>query len=176
MNLTKIKIGDEAPEKINVLVEIPLGETKKFELNPRTGMLEVDRELATTMPFPFNYGFIPETLADDGDALDAMILSAETLTKGQVVACRPVAMLKMEDEHGVDGKILCVPVESEEKVYAGLNDLAEIDLATQEKIALFFKHYKETESDKWTKVFDFADQSEALKAIEAARVRFGFKS
>ena len=169
MDMTDIKIGDKAPEEINVLVEIPLGEIKKFELNPQTGAIEVDRVLATTMPFPYNYGFIPQTLAGDGDALDAMILSDQVLTKGQVIVCRPVALLKMEDEHGVDGKVLCVPVDSQESQYAKISDLADIDLPVKEKIALFFKHYKETESNGWTKVFDFFDRTEAFKVIKTSR-------
>ena len=167
--MEKYTIGDKAPEQINVLVEIPLGEIKKFELNPQTGILEVDRVLAATMPFPYNYGFIPQTLASDGDALDAVILSDQVLPKGQAVVCWPVALLKMEDEHGVDGKVLCVPIDSQESQYNKINDLADIGLPVREKIALFFKHYKETESDKWTKVFDFADRAMALELIESSR-------
>lgn len=169
--MEKYTIGDNAPEEINVLVEIPLGEIKKFELNPQTGTIEVDRVLATTMPFPYNYGFIPQTLAGDGDALDAMVLSDQVLAKGQVVVCRPVALLKMEDEHGVDGKVLCVPVASQESPYAKINDLADIDLPTKEKIALFFKHYKENESKQWTKVFDFIDRAEALAIIKSSEIK-----
>ena len=165
MSINKPKIGDKAPEELNILVEIPLGEIKKFELNPRTNSLEAERVLATTLPFPFNYGFIPETLADDGDALDAMILSNQILAKGRIAVGRPVSILKMTDEHGRDNKILVVPVNETDENYSRINDLTDLTLPMKEKISLFFKHYKETEKDRWSKVYEFGDKAEAIAAI-----------
>ncbi|MFA5124637.1 MAG: inorganic diphosphatase [Patescibacteria group bacterium] len=172
MGINKLKIGDKAPEEVNILVEVPLGEIKKFELNPQTGSLEVDRVLATTLPFPFSYGLIPETLADDGDTLDAMILSDQVLQKGRVIVCRPVAILKMEDEQGQDSKILVVPINEMNESYTRIKDLADLDLSLKEKVSLFFKHYKESERERWSKVYEFGDKDEAINAIKESINKF----
>jgi len=172
MNKTNLKIGESAPEEFNVVVEIPKGSAVKYEMSEATGKLEVDRLLGSSFSYPYNYGFIPETLADDGDAIDAMILTDQVLEKSQVVACRPVAILQMEDEKGRDEKIICVAVNEMDKDFSQLKDLDDIDLPLLEKIKLFFKQYKDTEKNKWTKVQNFGDRQEAIKAIVQAQEKF----
>jgi inorganic pyrophosphatase len=172
MESTKLKIGDRAPEEFNVMVEIPKGSAVKYEISEATGKLEVDRLLGSSFSYPYNYGFIPETLADDGDALDAMILTDQVLEKSQLVVCRPVAILEMEDEKGKDEKIICVAVNEADENFSRIKDLSDLDLSCLEKIKLFFKQYKDTEKNKWTKVQNFNDRRAAMKAIMRAHEKF----
>jgi len=165
MDLTKIKIGDQAPTQFNAVIEIPKDSAIKYEIDAKTGELEVDRSLDATSTFPFSYGFIPETLADDDDALDAMVISPSVLESKSVIICRPIGVLKMEDEHGEDNKILAI-LTDETSDYSNIKDLADLDLSVKEKISLFFRHYKESEKEKWSKVYEFGDKEEAINIIK----------
>ena len=110
MDMMKLTAGDNAPEEINVFVEIPQGSSIKYEVDKDSGFLFVDRFLHTAMAYPFNYGFIPQTNADDGDALDVLLISSLPVMPGSVVRARPIGILEMEDEAGMDNKILAVPI------------------------------------------------------------------
>lgn len=167
MEMAKIKIGERAPKEFNVVVEIPQGSAVKYELN-RSGVLEVDRLIGAAEAYPYSYGFIPETLAGDGDPLDAVVVSAQAIEPKSVIACRPIGVLRMEDEAGPDEKILAVPINEVDPAYAQIKDLGDLDLPAREKIKLFFAQYKEMEKSKWSKVRDFGDQAEALAVISQA--------
>lgn len=171
MDLKNIKIGDKAPAEVNAVIEIPQGSAIKYELDAETGKLEADRVIGSASVYPFNYGFIPETLADDGDALDVLVISSLPAEPKSIVTVRPIGILWMEDEHGKDEKILAVPVGTTDQFYNRFNDLSDIDLPTQEKIKLFFKQYKEMEATRWSEVENFGDKQEAWVAIAGAMER-----
>ncbi|MFA5020548.1 MAG: inorganic diphosphatase [Patescibacteria group bacterium] len=168
MGIKNLKIGDKAPEEINVLIEIPQGSAIKSEIDPVTGELAVDRVIGEADVYPYDYGFIPGTLADDGDALDVIVISSVSAKPKAIVTCRPVAVLEMEDEKGIDSKIICVPAAEAEPAVSGIRDLDDLDLPTRERIELFFRRYKEMENGKWTKVQSFGDKKKALAAIGRA--------
>src|SRR5579872_2967109 len=163
MDLAKLTAGRDPPRDINVVVEIPQGGLVKYEFDHETGVLMVDRFLETSMLYPGNYGFVPQTLGEDGDPLDALIVGPGPVLPGAVVRCRPVAALIMEDEHGPDAKIVAVPFSS-----AASPELA---TAMREQIAHFFAHYKDLEPGKWVKVTGWADAAEAGRLIEAGIAR-----
>lgn len=165
MELKNLKIGDKAPEEFNVVIEIPQGSAVKYEIDTETGALEVDRFIGSADVYPYNYGFIPETKAPDGDALDVMLISSLPIQPEAIVVARPVAMLEMEDEKGMDDKVICVPITEVDSALSGINDLNDIDMPTQEKIKLFFKYYKDMEQGKWTRVQNFVGRKQAIEAI-----------
>lgn len=172
MDLVKIGAGKKAPQEINVVIEIPQGSSVKYEFDEKMDAIEVDRFIGNASVYPFNYGFIPMTLADDGDAMDVMILSSMPVAPGSVMVCRPIGLLDMEDEHGVDTKILAVPAHGVDPFYAHVEELDDIDSPTKERIKLFFKQYKEMEVDRWSKVQNFGKRKDALKAIKGAMNKF----
>jgi inorganic pyrophosphatase len=153
-------------EKIKVVVEIVSDSDLKYEINKRGG-IKMDRVVSHSLTYPFSYGFIPETLADDGDALDVVIISELDFKLKDVIGCRVVAVLKMRDEHGVDQKIIAVPLE-EKSAYRKIKDLSDLSLPIREKIDLFFRHYKEADKKRWSQVFDFISKDQALKIINKA--------
>lgn len=164
MNLDKIPAGRSPPDDINVVVEIPQGGPIKYELDKASGALFVDRFLGTAMVYPGNYGFIPQTLAADGDPLDVLIIGPGAVLPGAVVPCRPVCALLMEDEQGIDEKIVAVPL--------GSPVPADLPPAFGEQIVHFFEHYKDLEPGKWVKINGWADAAEAANLIRAALARF----
>ena len=155
MNLKKLKIGENPPEFINVFVEIPEGSLVKYELDKESGFIMADRFHYTAMPYPFNYGFIPNTMAEDGDPVDVMVVSSQPLVVGSVISTRVIGMLEMEDEAGVDTKIIAVPTTKVDPFYAHINDVMDLDEPTRKKIKHFFDHYKELEPNKWVKTKEF---------------------
>ena len=173
MDLSKIEIGVNPPKDINVVIEVPLGgDPIKYEIDKASGAMFVDRFLYTDMRYPCNYGFIPRTLADDGDPVDVMVVGNRSLFPGAVVGARPVGVLLMEDEAGLDEKILAVPSPRLTRYYNKIesyNDLPEI---LNDRIRHFFEHYKDLEPDKWVKIVGWKDRDEAealiLKGIELA--------
>ena len=164
MNLDRVGSGRDVPNDINVIIEIPMNaDPIKYEVDKATGALFVDRFMSTAMHYPCNYGYVPHTLSPDGDPVDVLVLSPVPLISGVVVRCRPVGMLKMEDEAGDDAKLIAVPLESLTGLYreiATARDLPETVLA---QIAHFFEHYKDLEPGKWVKVHGW-DGPEAAKA------------
>lgn len=172
MDLKKIGAGKKAPDEINVFVEVPQGSSVKYEFDEEMDAIEVDRFIGSASVYPFNYGFIPMTLADDGDALDVMILSSMAVVSGSIIACHPIGLLEMEDEHGIDTKILAVPARGIDPFYDHIKELEDVDRSTKERIKLFFKQYKEMEANRWSRVQNFGDRKSALIVIREAILKF----
>jgi inorganic pyrophosphatase len=166
MDILKLTAGDNAPEEINVFVEIPQGSSIKYEIDKDSGFLFVDRFLHTAMAYPFNYGFIPQTNADDGDAVDVLLISSLPVTPGSVVRARPIGMLEMEDEAGADNKILAVPITKTDAHFADVQNITDVSDHTKNKIKHFFESYKTLETGKWVKVKNFLDKKAALEEIQ----------
>src|SRR3989344_4303391 len=166
MNLAKLSVGKNPPEEVNVLVEIPQGSAIKYEVDKDSGYIMVDRFAFTTMVYPFNYRFVPGTHAEDGDPVDVLVISTYPVHPGCVIPVRPIGMLEMEDEEGIDTKILAVPTKKVDPFYASVNDISDLDEATKNKIKHFFDHYKELEPNKWVKTKNFLPKEKALEAIK----------
>ncbi|OYT40471.1 MAG: inorganic pyrophosphatase [Desulfurococcales archaeon ex4484_58] len=168
----KIGYGDKAPEEINVVIEIPMGSNVKYELDKETGLLFVDRILFTSMIYPFNYGFVPKTLEEDGDPVDVLVLGYEPLQPGSIIKARPIGVLETEDEKGRDAKIVAVPVDKIDPRFENIRDINDLPENYRERIAHFFEHYKELEKGKWVKVIAWKGHDEALKRIREAIKRY----
>lgn len=171
MTVHETSPGIQPPGDINVIVEVPFGgEPVKYEMDKTTGRLVVDRILQTSMRYPGNYGFVPGTLAEDGDPIDVLILTPQQIVPGAVMNCRPVGVLMMHDEAGPDEKIIAVPSTRVSSVYKAIKDHRDLPGAQLQQIAHFFEHYKELESAKWVRVDGWDDAQAAhkliLKAIE----------
>lgn len=166
MDITKIPIGKNPPEEINVFIEIPQGVSVKYELDKESGVVFVDRFLYTDMDYPFNYGFIPQTLAGDGDPVDVLVLSSKPVAVGVVIPARPIGMLEMEDEAGEDTKILAVPPAKVDKTFGQYNDIKDVPQKILDDIKYFFENYKKTEPGKWVKVRDWKGKAEALADVK----------
>ncbi len=166
MNLDRVGPGKNPPEEVNVIVEIPLnGEPVKYELDKDTGAMFVDRFLNTAMRYPCNYGYIPKTLAKDGDPVDVIVMTPMPLIHGSVIRCRPIGLLKMTDEAGDDGKVMCVPLDSVSKFHSKVNSYSDVQPALLNLITHFFEHYKDLEPNKWVKIDGWYDVDEAKKEI-----------
>ena len=166
MDLSKIEIGVNAPDDVNVVIEVPLGgEPIKYEVDKDSGAMFVDRFLYTSMRYPCNYGFVPHTLSGDGDPVDVIVVGSRPLVPGAVVGARPIGVLLMEDEAGVDEKILCVPSQRLTGYYNKIHDYTDLPDILIERISHFFEHYKDLEPNKWVKVIGWRDADEARKLI-----------
>ncbi|MEX2008241.1 MAG: inorganic diphosphatase [Candidatus Spechtbacterales bacterium] len=165
MNFDKLSKGKNFPEEVNVVVEIPAGSSIKYEIDEESGLVTVDRMVYTAMQFPFNYGSVPHTKAGDGDPVDVLVLSSHPVQPGSVLPARPVGVLEMEDESGMDHKIIAVPTEKIDPFFAHIKDVEDIPEPERAKIKHFFEHYKELEPGKWVKVQNFKDRDAALKEI-----------
>lgn len=166
MRIDAIPIGKNPPHDVNVLIEVPIGgEPIKYEMDKAAGTLFVDRFLYTAMRYPGNYGFIPHTLSGDGDPCDVLVANTRAIVAGAIISVRPVGVLLMEDEAGMDEKIIAVPSSKLTKRYdkvQNYNDLPEITL---KQIEHFFEHYKDLEPNKWVKIVGWRDAAEAQKLI-----------
>jgi len=174
MRIDAISIGENPPKEVNVVVEVPYGgEPVKYEMDKEAGTLVVDRILYTSMRYPGNYGFIPHTLSDDGDPVDVLIANKRTLLPGSVIACRPIGILHMRDEAGLDEKLIAVPTPKISAMYADVNDLSDLPSHAVDQISHFFERYKDLEEGKWVSIdrWGGADEAEEniLKSIEAAK-------
>ena len=173
MDVTKLAIGKEPPHDINVVIEIPQGSAVKYEVDKDSGAIFVDRFLFTPMAYPAAYGFIPGTLADDGDPADALVLTPAEVVPGAVIRARPIGMLQMEDESGQDEKIICVPHDKIHPLYKNVQKIEDLPEITLKAIEHFFTRYKDLEPGKWVKVTGWADKAAAeaviMKAIAAAK-------
>jgi len=166
MNLDAIPTGKNPPDDFNVIIEVPLGgEPIKYELDKASGALFVDRFLYTPMRYPGNYGFIPHTLCGDGDPLDVLIMNSRPVVPGCVVRCRPFGVLVMEDDGGMDEKILAVPAHKLTAMYDKINDLGDMQDIQVERVKHFFTHYKDLEPGKWAKISHVGGVEEARKVI-----------
>ena len=167
MNLDAIKIGDNTPDDVNTIIEVAIGgEPIKYEMDKAAGTLVVDRFLYTPMRYPGNYGFVPHTLSDDGDPIDVLVANTRPLFPGAYINVRPIGVLKMEDEHGIDEKIIAVPVDRLTKRYLRVRDYTDLPEITLEQIQHFFEHYKDLEPAKWVKMIGWGDRAEALLMIQ----------
>ena len=167
MDLSKVPAGKDAPADINVVIEIPQGSSVKYELDKDSGMVEVDRFLFTPMYYPLNYGFVPNTLSDDDDPTDVLVVSREPVYPGSVLRSRPVGVLEMEDEDGVDAKILAVPHDKVDNSYVDVQDVTDLPESLRNAIKHFFERYKDLEPGKWTQVKDWKGADQARSIIEA---------
>ena len=172
MRLDAIPIGKNAPEDVNVIVEVPIGgEPIKYEMDKASGTLVVDRFLYTAMHYPGNYGFIPHTLSEDGDPIDVLIANQRAIIPGAIMAVRPIGVLLMEDESGHDEKIVAVPSAKLTPRYDHIQKVSDMPDLVRLQIQHFFEHYKDLEPNKWVKVSRWGDRDEAYKLIEEARAR-----
>ena len=172
MRIEAIKIGTNVPKEVNVIVEVPAGgEPIKYEMDKEAGTLVVDRFLYTSMRYPGNYGFIPHTLSGDGDPIDVLIANQRAIIPGAVVACKPVGVLKMQDEAGGDEKIVAVPVPRLTRRYENVHNYLDLPDITIKQIEHFFQHYKDLEPGKWVKVLGWGNAIEAENLILEAMER-----
>lgn len=166
MDISKIPTGKNPPYDVNVVIEIAQGGAPiKYELDKESGALFVDRFLHTSMLYPANYGFIPGTLSDDGDPCDCLVVTPIAVVPGSVIRARPIGALQMEDESGVDEKILAVPVDKLNPYYATVKSYLDLPQILRDQISHFFEHYKDLEKGKWVKVTGWVDAEAAAEMI-----------
>ena len=172
MNIDKIPAGKNPPQDINVVIEIAGGAAGgppvKYELDKESGAVFVDRVVNTSMFYPCNYGFVPNTLHADGDPTDVLVIVDFPLQPGTVIRCRPVGVLKMEDDGGMDDKLIAVPVAKVDPFQAHIQDLKDIPSKTRGRIKHFFEHYKDLEEGKWVKVIGWGDKAEAESILQTS--------
>lgn len=166
MSLMEIKSGRDVPNEINVIIEIPMhGEPVKYEVDKESGALFVDRFLTTAMYYPTNYGYIPNTLSEDGDPVDVLVVTPIPLISGAVIRCRVVGMLKMTDESGIDAKLLAVPISKVSKMYESVETHHDLPQHLLLSLEHFFKHYKDLEEGKWVQVDGWEGPEAARREI-----------
>ncbi len=168
MNIDALTIGTDPPREVNVLIEVPIGgEPIKYELDKASGALVVDRFLYTAMRYPGNYGFVPQTLSEDGDPCDVIIANTRAIIPGAIMACRIVGVLLMEDEHGGDEKLIAVPASRLTQRYDSVSNYTDIPSITLQQIEHFFAHYRDLEPGKWVKISRWGDAEEARRMLTA---------
>ena len=166
MLFDNIPAGKNPPDDIYVVIEIPANSSPiKYEIDKEMGAVLVDRFMSTPMFYPANYGFIPHTLADDGDPLDVLVVTPYPVIPGSIVRCRPIGMLHMEDEAGEDAKLVAVPHDKLSTLYHEVKEVEDLPLLLREQIKHFFENYKDLEHGKWVKVRDWDDANAAREAI-----------
>jgi inorganic pyrophosphatase len=174
MRLEAIPIGINPPFDVNVVIEVPIGgEPIKYEMDKAAGTLVVDRFLYTPMRYPGNYGFIPNTLSGDGDPCDVLVANTRAIIPGAVMSVRPIGVLVMEDNAGLDEKIIAVPSHHLTRRYHRVERYTDLPEITIEQIEHFFTHYKDLEHGKWVKISHWGDQDEAHQLISEAVERAG---
>jgi len=162
--------------QIKVIIEVPLNSFIKYEIDKESGMIEVDRILYSAMHYPANYGFIPNTLSDDGDPTDILVLCDYPLQSGSIIKCRLVGVLLTEDESGGDEKLLAVPIEKVDPTYTEIQDINNVSKHLKEKIKNFFETYKALEPNKWVKVSGFKNKDKALEILNKAIKQYTLKN
>ena len=166
MRIDAITIGDNPPDDVNVIIEVPLGgQPIKYELDKEAGTLVVDRFLYTPMAYPGNYGFVPHTLSEDGDPIDVLVVNTRELVPACVINVRPVGVLIMEDNAGQDEKIIAVPSHALTKRYDHVVNHSDLPEITMQQIEHFFEHYKDLEPGKWVKIGDWHGAADAKQLI-----------
>jgi inorganic pyrophosphatase len=163
MSLNHVAPGKNLPDDFNVIIEIPMNaDPVKYEVDKESGAIFVDRFMLAAMYYPCNYGYIPQTLSDDGDPADVLVLTPCPIQIGAVVRCRPIGVLEMDDESGGDAKLLAVPVEKLYPPYRNIKSYEDLPAEEIARIQHFFEHYKDLEKGKWIKV-------KGWKGVDAAR-------
>ncbi len=173
MKIEAIPVGDNPPDDINVIIEVPIGgQPIKYELHKDYGTMVVDRFLYTPMAYPGNYGFVPHTLSEDGDPIDVMVCNTRPLMPGCVINVRPIGVLIMEDNAGMDEKIISVPSTHLTKRYEKVHDFGDLPEITLQQVEHFFEHYKDLEPGKWVKIGDWQNAEKAKSFIVDAIERY----
>lgn len=173
MNLDRVGPGEKLPDEINVIIEIPMNaDPIKYEVDKETGALFVDRFMMTAMHYPCNYGYVPHTLCDDGDPVDVLVITPFPVTVGAVIRCRPIGVLKMEDEAGGDAKLIAVPADKILPIYKHWKKPEDLQPERLMQIQHFFEHYKDLEKGKWVKVSGWGGPEDAKKEITDGIARY----
>lgn len=173
MGLMRVDSGRDVPNEINVIIEIPMcGEPVKYEVDKETGTLFVDRFMTTSMFYPANYGYVPHTLSEDGDPVDVLVVTPIPLMSGSAIRCRPIGMLQMTDESGVDAKILAVPINKLSTIYQSIQTHDDMPRHLLLSIEHFFQHYKDLEEGKWVKLNGWEGPDAARHEILASVERY----
>ena len=173
MALNNVPAGSKLPEEFNVIIEIPAhSDPIKYEVDKESGALFVDRFMMTSMHYPCNYGYIPNTVADDGDPVDVLVITPFPVQPGAVVACRAIGILQMEDEAGGDAKLLAVPIDKVLPIYKHWRKPEDIAPERLHQIQHFFEHYKDLEKGKWVKVQGWEGPEAAKKEITDSAERY----
>jgi inorganic pyrophosphatase len=173
MALISVSAGKNSPEEFNVIVEIPAhSDPIKYEVDKDTGALFVDRFMMTSMHYPCNYGYVPETISDDGDPVDVLVITPFPVAMGAVVPCRPIGVLKMDDEAGGDAKLLAVPIDKILPIYKHWRKPEDMAPERLYQIQHFFEHYKDLEKGKWVKVQGWEGPEAAKKEIIDSAERY----
>lgn len=177
MNLDNLPLGEDVPNDINVVIEIPAhGSPVKYEVEKDSGTLMVDRFMGTAMFYPCNYGFLPHTLSEDGDPVDVLVVTPVPLISGSVIRCRPVGMLEMTDEAGEDHKVLAVPVSKLTKLYDDVHKPQDLHDDMLNQVTHFFEQYKALETGKWVKVENWVGVERAREEILSSIERYNSSS
>ena len=168
MSFHNVTPGARAPDEFNVIIEIPMNaDPIKYEVDKESGVMFVDRFMSTAMHYPCNYGYVPQTIADDGDPCDVLVITPFPLRPGVVVRCRALGVLKMTDAGGGDAKVIAVPVEKVLPMYKKIQSLDDVEELRLKQIQHFFEHYKDLEAGKWVKIEGWAGIDEAKAEIVA---------
>ncbi|MBC7404803.1 MAG: inorganic diphosphatase [Cytophaga sp.] len=166
MSLNKVPAGRDLPNDFNVIIEIPMNaDPIKYEVDKESGAIFVDRFMGTAMHYPCNYGYVPETIAGDGDPVDVLVITPFPLIPGVVVRCRPIGILKMTDEAGADGKVLAVPIDKILSIYTHWQKPEDMNELRLRQIQHFFEHYKDLEKGKWVKIEGWGGPDDARTEI-----------
>lgn len=174
MSLNTVPSGRDVPNDFNVIIEIPMNaDPIKYEVDKESDAIFVDRFMSTAMQYPCNYGYIPKTLAGDGDPVDVLVITPYALFPGVVVRCRPIGVLRMTDEAGVDSKLLAVPIDRVLSIYTHWQKPDDINELRLHQIQHFFEHYKDLEKDKWVKVEGWHGPDVAREEILAGIAAYG---
>jgi inorganic pyrophosphatase len=169
MRVDAIAIGDNPPDDVNVIIEVPVGGNPiKYELDKEAGTLVVDRFLYTPMAYPGNYGFVPHTLSEDGDPIDVLVCNTRQLVPGCVINVRPIGVLIMEDNAGQDEKVIAVPSHALTRRYDHVMSASDLPEITLQQVEHFFEHYKDLEPGKWVKIGDWLGADDARRLIGEA--------
>ena len=164
MSLDNVTAGKNPPHEFNVIIEIPMNaDPIKYEVDKETGAIFVDRFMSTSMHYPTNYGYVPKTISGDGDPVDVLVITPVPLIPGVVVTCRPIGILKMEDEAGMDGKVLAVPTDKILSIYTQWQKPEDMNPMRLKTIAHFFEHYKDLEQGKWVKILRWEGPQAAMQ-------------
>lgn len=173
MSFSQVAVGNNAPYDINVVIEIPaFSDPVKYEVDKESGTLTVDRFMGTAMQYPCNYGYIPQTLSEDGDPIDVLIITPAPLLSGCVINCRPIGLLKMIDEAGPDPKLLAVPMPRLTPFYNHVITYKDIQQDKLAKIIHFFQHYKDLEEGKWVSIDGWGGLEESRKEVMEGIARY----
>jgi len=165
MALENLKPGRNPPKIMTAVIEVPEGGSVKYEIDKETGLLKVDRILHTPLAYPANYGYFPGTLGDDGDPLDAVVVTNAALRPGVIIEVRPIGVLLMEDQAGGDEKIICVPTDKIDPFHTRTSHVEWLPPILRAKIEYFFQHYKDLEPKSWSRIVGWADRETADKII-----------